>query len=66
MNDLKSEARRLVASEDGVTSIEYALLGSLIATVCVVTLVSVGANLDSLFLRVCNEVSTAISGTPAC
>lgn len=66
MNDWKNEACHLVTSEDGATSIEYALLGSLIAAVCVLTIVSVGTNLDSLYVRVCNEVTTAISGAPAC
>jgi pilus assembly protein Flp/PilA len=66
MNDWKYALGRLAEDESGVTSIEYALIGSLIATVCVVTLVSVGGNLNSLYTNVCKQVSTAVSGAPAC
>ena len=57
---------RLAADETAVTSIEYALVASLIAAVCTAMVVAVGYNVGLLYLRVCNEVSTAISGAPAC
>lgn len=62
----KHALRRFAADETAVAAIEYALLGSLIAVVCVAVIVGVGDNVGGLFLRVCTEVSTAISGTPAC
>jgi Flp pilus assembly pilin Flp len=49
-----------------VTSIEYALLAALIAMVCVVAVKTAGTNLSALFTDVCNKVSDAISGAPAC
>ncbi|MDD5250369.1 MAG: Flp family type IVb pilin [Rhodocyclaceae bacterium] len=66
MNDLTFALRRFLEDETGVTSIEYALIGSLIATVCVAMLVAVGANLNALYTNVCNQVSTAVAGAPAC
>ena len=56
----------LATDETAVTSIEYALVASLIAAVCTAMVAAVGDNLGLLYLRVCNEVSTAISGAPAC
>ena len=58
--------RHLVADETAVTLIEYALVGALIAAVCAAAVATVGDNVGLLYLRVCNEVSTAISGAPVC
>jgi pilus assembly protein Flp/PilA len=51
--------------EQGVSSIEYALLGALIAVVCALTVTAVGANTALLYTFVCNQVAAAIGG-PAC
>lgn len=51
--------------EKGVSSIEYALLASLIAMICVVIVTAVGANTLNLYMVVCNEVATA-TGKPPC
>jgi pilus assembly protein Flp/PilA len=66
MTKLTSGIRRLLLEEEGVTSIEYALMGALIAVVCVVTITAVGNDLKGLYTLVCKEVSNAISGAPAC
>lgn len=66
MNNWKRALRRLMTDEAGVTSLEYALIGSLIAVVCIAAIGAVGGNVSALFTVVCNEVSTAISGAPAC
>jgi pilus assembly protein Flp/PilA len=57
--------RKLLLEEDGVSTIEYALLGSLIAVVCVLAVTAVGINTRDLYLAVCNGVAAAI-GNPPC
>lgn len=66
MNDWKRWFKRLLHDERGATSMEYALMGSLIAIVCIATLVALGANVDGLYINVCNQVSSAISHAPSC
>jgi pilus assembly protein Flp/PilA len=51
--------------EDGVSSIEYALLASLIAVICVAMITAVGTNTLNLYMVVCNGVATA-TGKPPC
>jgi Flp pilus assembly pilin Flp len=51
--------------QQGVSSIEYALLGALIAVVCALTVTAVGANTAVLYTFVCDQVAAAI-GRPAC
>jgi len=52
-------------TQQGVSSIEYALLGALIAVVCALTVTAVGANTAVLYELVCDQVAGAI-GRPAC
>lgn len=56
----------LVNDDAGVTTFEYALCGALIAVVCVALVGAVGANVEALYLSVCTQVTTAISGAPSC
>ena len=51
--------------DEAVSSIEYALLASLIAVVCVVSITAVGTNTMLLYTHVCNLLATAIGG-PSC
>lgn len=66
MYALPSKASEFLLDEQAVTSIEYALLAALIAMVCVAAVKTTGTNLSALFTDVCNKVSDAISGAPAC
>lgn len=52
--------------QDAVTSIEYALLGSLIAAVIVLSVGLVGTNASTLYGMVADCVSFAASGTGSC
>jgi len=54
--------RQLLIDESGVTAIEYALLGSLIAVAIVTAVASVGVNLGALYEMVKEEVLAATSG----
>jgi pilus assembly protein Flp/PilA len=51
----------LLQDESGVTAIEYALLGSLIAVAIVIAVASVGLNLGALYEMVADEVVAATS-----
>jgi pilus assembly protein Flp/PilA len=51
--------REFVESDDGVTAMEYALLGGLIAVVIVVAVSSVGTGVNSLFTYVAGQMAAA-------
>lgn len=58
--------RRFASDRRAVISMEYALLGSLIAVACFLAVMGLGEAVAALYTDVCNGVSTAISGQPAC
>lgn len=51
--------RKFFESDDGVTAMEYALLGGLIAVVIVVAVSSVGAGTNALFTFVAGKLAAA-------
>ena len=53
--------RTLVLDESGVTSIEYALLGTLIAMVIIVGASTLGLNLRDLYNMVSDEVQDVMN-----
>lgn len=55
--------QNLLADESGVTSIEYALIGSLIAVAIVTTVTTLGLNLSDLYRMVAGKVQAATSGS---
>lgn len=59
MQRLTAILREFVEADDGVTAMEYALLGVLIAVAIVVAVTSVGTGVNTLFTFVANEVSDA-------
>lgn len=66
MNDQLGIIVRSAIDERGVASIEYALVSSLIAMVCALSVRAFGESVIALYTLVCNTVTTAISGAPAC
>jgi pilus assembly protein Flp/PilA len=54
MKRLHQLASSVCADESGVTAIEYALIGALIAVVIALAVVSVGSALNTLFTSVAN------------
>jgi pilus assembly protein Flp/PilA len=58
--------RYFLTGEDGVSSIEYALIGSLIAVVIVISVGLVGTSTSALFGLVADCVSFAVSGAGVC
>ncbi|SMF10908.1 Flp family type IVb pilin [Pseudogulbenkiania subflava] len=61
MSKLRIILKSIFDIEDGVTSIEYALLGSLIAMVILSAVMGLGTSLGALFVDVATEVGDAIS-----
>lgn len=57
---MKKALLRLYKDESAVTSIEYALMGTLIAVVIVVSVGSVGVNLSALYNYVRDKVVLAM------
>nr|WP_294863457.1 Flp family type IVb pilin [uncultured Pseudogulbenkiania sp.] len=62
MSKPKSILTSLFNDEEGVTSIEYALLGSLIAVVILSSVLGLGTNLAALFANVATQIADAIGG----
>lgn len=58
--------RAWAEAEAAVISIEYAMLGGLIAVVCVLTLAGLGDATKGLLLELCNQVTQAVTGAPSC
>ncbi|MDC7712181.1 Flp family type IVb pilin [Vogesella indigofera] len=56
MNKYSRHLRLFLLNEDGVTAMEYALLGALIAVVIIVSVTGVGLNVQALFLNVADQV----------
>ncbi len=57
--------RKFIECEEGVTAMEYALLGGLISVVIVVAVTSVGTNVNALFTFVANQVAAAVTASGA-
>jgi pilus assembly protein Flp/PilA len=53
---------KFVKTEDGVTSVEYGLLGMLIFVVMIGAVALLGTRLTELFNRIAAEVGRAIGG----
>lgn len=68
MNKLtfQHDGRSIWITQDAVTSIEYALIGSLIAVVIVAAVGTAGTRVLYLFNLVANCVTFAVSGTGSC
>jgi pilus assembly protein Flp/PilA len=50
--------RRFLASEDGPTAVEYAVMLALIVIVCLVSIQAIGTNANATF----NSIATALPG----
>jgi Flp pilus assembly pilin Flp len=59
-----SQAIRLAHEQQGVSSVEYALLACLIAVFCVLMISAVGTQTVTLYEVICNGVAVAISQPP--
>jgi len=61
MNKYSRHLRLFLLNEDGVTAMEYALLGALIAIVIVGAVTGVGLNVQALFMNVADQVEAVVA-----
>lgn len=61
MNKYRRHLIQFLLEEDGVTAMEYALLGALIAIVIVGAVTGVGLNVQALFLNVADQVEAVVA-----
>ena len=54
MQQLASKIRRFLASDDGPTAVEYAVMLSLIVMVCFAAITTIGANTKPVFTSAAN------------
>ena len=59
VNDLRAKIYRFLASEDGPTAIEYAMMAALIIAVCVLAVDAVGTKLNTSFTNSSNSINAA-------
>lgn len=59
MKNFRKKIQRFLASEDGPTAVEYAVMLALIIIVCLATITTVGQNANARFIQVRNALAGA-------
>ena len=59
MKKFAQKIKNFLASEDGPTAVEYAVMLALIIAVCITSIKLVGTNADSTFKKVANDIAVA-------
>lgn len=59
MKNFAQKVQRFLASEDGPTAVEYAVMLALIVVVCLGAITSIGTNANQTF----NDVANQLGGT---
>lgn len=57
LRPLSKSVKRFLASDEGPTAVEYAVMVSLIIVVCIVAVTAIGANANSMFTNAANQMS---------
>lgn len=63
MNVLTQKVYRFLASEDGPTAVEYAVMLALIIIVCLASISRIGSNANAAFARAASSLSTTTSSS---
>ncbi len=58
MKNFGKKIQRFLASEDGPTAVEYAVMLALIVIVCLATITTVGTNANLRFIEIRNALKT--------
>ena len=61
MKNFAQKVKRFLASEDGPTAVEYAVMLALIIVVCLATITTLGENANSRFKDVSNKLGAISS-----
>ncbi len=56
MKECAAKLRRFLASEEGPTAVEYAVMLALIIVVCLTAITSIGSNASSVFSKVSKSI----------
>ena len=56
MKSFISKVQRFLASEDGPTAVEYAVMLALIVVVCLTTIKTIGTNANATFSQVADDL----------
>jgi pilus assembly protein Flp/PilA len=56
MKSITAYLKRFLASEDGPTAVEYAVMLALIIAVCIAAITTIGNNASSVFSNVANSI----------
>ncbi len=59
MNSLALKVQHFLASEDGPTAVEYAVMLALIVIVCITAIQAIGQNANTTFSGIATEIDTA-------
>ena len=59
MSRIVAKIKTFLASEDGPTAVEYAVMLMLIVSVCIVAIQSVGSQASSMYDEIAADVNTA-------
>lgn len=58
MKNLTKKLHRFLASEDGPTAVEYAVMLALIIIVCLAAIGTIGTNANTTFTNVANSIAS--------
>lgn len=58
MKSLTKKLQRFLASEDGPTAVEYAVMLALIIIVCLAAISAIGTNASTTFTNVANSIAS--------
>ena len=63
MSSLANKAARFLASEDGPTAVEYAVMLAMIIMTCLLGVQAIGANSNSVFEDIADDMNNLRTGT---
>lgn len=63
MNNFLCKIQRFLKSEDGPTTVEYAIMLALIVAVCLASIGSVGSETSELYDEVSTDIEAVMNGT---
>jgi pilus assembly protein Flp/PilA len=58
MKSLATKVQRFLASEDGPTAVEYAVMLALIVIVCLTAIQAIGTNANATFQNVADQIGS--------
>lgn len=60
MNTIANKVQKFFADEQGATAVEYGLLAALIAVAIIVTVGTLGTNLNAVFKQIADKLVPAV------